>query len=192
MQTNGNPVFRWAVTFGFVLSMVSLQLRFASAQQSQVLVWKNGDRLPGHLVAGSDRELTWRANNLFRDPIELDIGCLKQIEFAGHTDPTPPHNGFFVCTIDGNALMGDAVSLDDQGLVLRSSRFGDVKISRDHLASIVNLSTSQSQMIGEFSLDQWDADRDNKKDWQVNFQGQLVCSRPIRKSFAKRAFRTTL
>lgn len=137
-----------------------------------VLIWNNEDRLGGRIISSSPQELVWQANKLFRDPLQLELSYLKEIRFQG--TPLRVSSGYEVRTIDRNSIFGEILKLDDRSMVMRSDLYGEISIDRSRISSIIHLSNSQSQITGEFNLDDWQADRGQKKDWTINGLGQLA------------------
>jgi len=136
------------------------------------LTWKNGDKLPGHSISSDGTHLKWQSN-LFRDPLELDISFLDRIKLDSDVLFRKTEETFAIQTVDGFSLFGDVKKLDDKELVVSSKRFGEFAVDRSQIATILNLKTSGSLINGEFDLSQWGANRDEKKYWKVNDQGEL-------------------
>ncbi len=173
--------FPWQVFQAmFFLALVCLAANRSAAQESRVpddpfngeLTWKNGDKLPGHVVSGTRSRLKWQTS-LFRDPLNLDLAYLDQIQFQSGTQWSKTSETYSIQTIDGFSLFGEITRLDDRVLSISSPRFGVIDVDRAQVASILNLKTSGSLINGEFDLDKWDANRSEKKYWKVNELGQL-------------------
>ncbi len=141
---------------------------------SAVLIWNNDDRLGGRVISSTHQELVWQADKLFRDPLHLDVNYLKEIIFPG--TPQQVNSGYEVRTIDRNSILGTIVRLDESVLVMQSEIYGEVAIDRSKIVSIIQLANSQSQITGEFNLDDWQADGGQKKDWAINGLGQLAAN----------------
>ena len=136
------------------------------------LTWKNGDKLPGHVVSSDGTHLKWQSE-LFRDSLEIDLGFLDRIKLDSNTLFGKTAETYAIQTVDGFSLYGEVKKLDDKALVVSSKRFGEVSVDRSKIATLLNLKTSGSLINGEFDLSQWGANRDEKKYWKVNEQGEL-------------------
>ncbi len=142
------------------------------------LSWKNGDMIPGRVIRADQSQLEWMGESLFRDPLNLDLRYLNQIEFPPPAGAVKTAATYAVQTIDGLSLFGEIKSLNQEMLVISSARFGDIEIARDRIGSILNLKTSGSLINGEFDLTRCDSSRGQKKYWTVDDQGDLQSTRP--------------
>ena len=136
------------------------------------LTWKNGDKLPGHVVSSDGTHLKWQSR-LFRDPIEIDLGFLDRVKLKSNTPFGKSLETYAIQTVDGFSLYGEVKKMDDESLLVSSKRFGEISVDRSKIATLLNLKTSGSLINGEFDLSQWGAKRDEKKYWKVNDQGEL-------------------
>jgi len=155
--------------------LVCFALPSSQAQENAltgVLLWKNGDRIPGYAVSADSAQLQWQTK-IFRDPLGLDLAYLDQIQFQSSPKLGKTTETYAVQTIDGYSLFGEVTKVDDQVLSMSSKRFGEIAIDRDQVATVLNLKTSGSIVHGVFDLSKWDANRNEKRFWEVNNQGQL-------------------
>lgn len=179
------------VWLAFCLVMYIVISTSLAAQEDLIvgeLTWTNGDKSPGYIVSASDTRLNWRAQNLFRDPLDLDVSFLSQIKFGGQKLTSKTAETYVVQTINGDSLYGEVTRLDENKLSMTSSRMGDIEIELAQVATIINLKTSGSVLTGGFNLDDWDAQRGEKKYWTINDRGQLQSQRNNIHLFLKSEF----
>ncbi len=137
------------------------------------LSWKNGDKVPGHIVGSDAKRLQWQSQNLFRDPLNIDLSYLNQVDFSSDGKSKKTSEDYAIQTNDGFSLYGKITKLDDRFLYVSSARFGEIALERDQIATILNLKTSGNLINGEFDLSKWSASRGEKKYWTVNGEGEL-------------------
>ncbi len=167
------------VTISLGISGVGICQNSSDADEPELvgkLTWKNGDKLPGNIVSSNESHLKWQSR-LFRDALEIDLGFLEHIHLDSDSLFSKTDETFAIQTVDGFSLYGDVKKLDDKQLIVQSSRFGEFAVERSQIATILNLKTSGSLINGEFDLSQWNANRDEKKYWKVNEQGELASLR---------------
>jgi thiol-disulfide isomerase/thioredoxin len=164
------------ISIVLIVAALSTVVLCGQAPQAE-LIWLNGDRLPVVPTHAQGQWLTVKSP-LFRDSLELDFGVLDRVVFQREkSDDGKPTETFAVQMVDGQAIHGEIISLDSDALQFRSKRTGDVEIDRRRIASIVNLSKTQTLVSGGFDLSQWDAKQGEKKYWKVNDRGQLESKR---------------
>lgn len=166
--TRAALVFLASCLVSFPLSTYAQSDDSAAAE----LNWKNGDKLPGLALQCDRSTLRWQAN-IFRDPLDIDLAFLDRIDFLSTASVEKTNQTYSIQTIDGFSLYGEIKELNDSHLILESDRFGEVRVLRNKIASILNLKTSGTLINSDFDLDRWDANRNEKKYWMVNDQGQL-------------------
>ena len=146
-------------------------------KDSARLIWRSGDSVPGKIESFADNKLSWQAGTLFGQPLEIDSRFLRKAEFPLTKSESQESEPFIVQLIDGMSMTGQIVALDDEVLTIESERFGEVKIDRQRVATVLNLKNSGSLINGQFDLDKWNAHRGEKKYWSVDEQGALQSGR---------------
>ena len=180
---------RLSISMLMCLSLLSVPSLFCRGDENPLqgeLTWKNGDKIPGEVVSGNNSHLRWQSN-LYRDPLNLKLSYLDQVKFQSNQLWGKTRETYTVQTVDGFSLFGEITGLDDHRLRISSTRFGDVEVDRSRVATILNLQTSGSLINGEFDLDRWDANRNEKKYWKVNDRGELESLRSNVHLFMKAA-----
>jgi len=141
------------------------------------LVWKNGDRLPGRPVSFNENKLTFQSQ-LFQRPLEISTDWLRSFETNNKSTKAKQSNErFAIQLIDGQTILADVKSLDEDILKVESNRAGQFEIDRTRLSSIVNRAASETLASGAIDLDLWDAKRGDKRYWKRNQNGEVVATR---------------
>ena len=98
-----------------------------------VLVWKNGDTLPGEVQAASADAITW-ASPAFREAVTLDRGVLRAIVSEAGRDPGDLP--FLVELSDGSRLFGLVTEVDERTLALESPSVDRIEIPRSRVRRV--------------------------------------------------------
>jgi thiol-disulfide isomerase/thioredoxin len=105
----------------------------AGLDHPETLRWRNGEILPGEVVAASGTAVTWKSP-LFDDPLLLDWRVLDRIEHS--LPPVAPADSFAFSLRDGSHLYGELVAVNDTTISIHSSRHGDVTLDRSEVLNI--------------------------------------------------------
>lgn len=127
-------VWMWLVASGISAEPTSPPP--SNPKTSATLRWKNGESVPGELIAASQTDLTWKTP-LFEDPLVLRWDALRRIDqpLATVAGPDP----FRIVLRDGSHLLGDLVAVTDQSVSIRSARHGEVILKRSEVLSVRRL-----------------------------------------------------
>ena len=105
-----------------------------AARQSDVLVFKNGDRLHGSLRAATAAgQLRWRANPA-DEPVEFSPSLLAGIQFAAEVPGLP--GNVTARFRNGDSWTAGFVTLDRESLVLDTAEAGQLTLPRAALKSL--------------------------------------------------------
>ena len=141
------------------------------------LIWRSGDRLPGVPLGFEDSKLKFKSA-LFREPLEIGVQWLRSFETNTKADKSTKSNErFAIQLVDGQVLLAEILSLDEDVLTVKSDRAGKFDIDRSRLASIVNRKISQTLVSGRLDLDMWQAKRGEKQYWKPNDSGEIQATR---------------
>ena len=101
-----------------------------------MLVFRNGDRLPGQLAAGkAEGKLLWRTDSV-AEPVELATEGLAGLQFAPRAEASTHRNNCTARFRNGDWLAGRFVSLDREQLVLDTADAGQIVIARTQVKGL--------------------------------------------------------
>lgn len=103
---------------------------------SDVLVFKNGDRLQGTLEGiATGAPIRWRANG-GKLAVEIQPGNVLGVQLARKAEAAEAHSGVLARFRNGDLLSGEFVGLDAERLLLKTPHNGPLGIARDHLRAL--------------------------------------------------------
>ncbi|CAD7701906.1 unnamed protein product [Ostreobium quekettii] len=125
-----------------------------AAESNAVLHWNSGDSLPGRLQQVTSDEVTWESG-LFADPLQLQRAVLSSVQFAPDDAYGAESDEFRIALTTKDVLFGSLSSLDDQSLVLESSRHGRVVVPRALVAGVERINQEGLIYLGPAGIDGW-------------------------------------
>ncbi|MDQ3623205.1 MAG: hypothetical protein M3463_12045 [Verrucomicrobiota bacterium] len=109
---------------------------FSAAQQSDVLVFKSGDRLRGFIEKAADgQNLRWRGAES-QTLVEIDVARVAGVLFARRAERPAAKCGVVAHFLNGDFLAGDFVTLDKDHLVIDTTPAGQLAIPRAGLHAL--------------------------------------------------------
>lgn len=141
----------------FLLLVLLLTMRLIDARAADsnaVLHWTSGDSLPGRLQQVTSDQVTWESG-LFADPLQLQRAVLSSVQFAPDDAYGAESDEFRIALTTKDVLFGSLSSLDDQSLVLDSSRHGRVVVPRALVAGVERINQEGLIYLGPAGIDGW-------------------------------------
>ncbi|MDX1565471.1 MAG: hypothetical protein R3236_08705, partial [Phycisphaeraceae bacterium] len=126
----------------------------AGAATEGKLYWKNGDMLPGTLLATEGERLRW-ASPIFDRPMLLEANKLESVVLNHTADKAD--EAFRVRTTDGDVLVVDWVAAEPEAFVFRSKRHGEVRLARSAVARLTRIDHPDLLYLGPSGLAGWSA-----------------------------------
>ena len=163
-----------------ILCSIALLISGLSAQAASpsnpkgpsTLRWKNGESVPGELIAASRTDLTWKTP-LFEDPLVLRWEALRRIDQPVAPVATP--DSFRIALRDGSHLLGDLVALSPESISIRSTRHGEATLKRSEVLSVRRIRGGSVVAAGPVGDAGWQEPGDRKPNPAVNkTPGQLL------------------
>ena len=93
-----------------------------------VLVWKNGDALPGRMVKIQEGTLHWESP-LFQDPVGVSLDALEAIRYP--KTPLLERHPFRIVTSSGDNFLADLVGADESSFTMESRLLGSFDVQRN-------------------------------------------------------------
>ena len=118
-----------ATVFGLVATCAT------AVAQAPKLNWVTGDSLPGTVKKYTESELTW-SSPLFTKDLVLDTRHLRSITFPQATGNGTSKYPLVVEPRQGDLLHGNLATLNEESLILKSDRIGEIVLKRNELASL--------------------------------------------------------
>ena len=128
---------------------------------TDVLVFKNGDRLRGVLESGgTGQKMRWRAAPA-APPVEMDVARIAGVLVAPRGELPPAKAGVLARCRNGDAFAGDFVALDKDVLTLESGPAGRLAIPRDAVTALYFASDGKLPALdGASDHEVWEAGLD--------------------------------
>lgn len=155
----------------------------AQAEDDHTAVFHNGDTLHGTLVSVSPKDgLTWTRADV-NAPIVFSHRGLRRLKLQ-HTAAAGKPAGLssVVNLTNGDRLLGDIVSLDNETLLLDTWYAGKLTIQRPMIAAVFPGQSSPGQYQGPNSLEEWTTNQKNMwefKDDALHAKGSTMIGNNI-------------
>ena len=133
-----------------ILGMLAVVI--STVQAGGVLVWENGDTLPGEIQAASAGAITW-ASPAFEEAVTLDRGVLRAIVSEAGSDPG--HLPFLVELSDGSRLFGEVTEVDERTLTLESPSVDRIEIPRSRVRRVRRMRGATLAWAGPYGKLGW-------------------------------------
>jgi hypothetical protein len=118
------------------------------------LRWKNGESLPGTIVAASPDSVTWKSPD-FGDPLQLHWNVLDRIDWP--QADVAPASPFGIVLRDGSFIYGDVAAITGSSISIHSTRHGDVTLKRSEVLSVRRLKGGSLVYSGPLGSQGWTA-----------------------------------
>ncbi len=135
-----------------------------SAQAQHTLTINNNDVVSGRIVQIEDSKLVWQSP-LFRDSISAPLSKLSHVEFDRKTPAASEELPFQIRTVTGDLINADITEIDEEFVHTRSQRHGELKISLDQVASIIDQAKQQTVKEGFNNFDAFRSYENGKDAW---------------------------
>jgi hypothetical protein len=123
------PTFAMPVT---ALKTIAFPARVASPPANDVLVFRNGDEVPGALLSATpDRPLRWKM--MRGQEVEIQVAQVAGVIFAAARNATPTQGDATVELRNGDSLRGKFDGLNGTHLQLRHAQLGAIEIERSRV-----------------------------------------------------------
>ena len=137
------------------------------------LHWANGDQMSGRLLDATASRLRWQSAT-FDEPFSLDLGALLSVRFS-QTETNQPLETMRFITHPGDVLYGDLVDLNDDDLVVRSRRHGQIRLPLSSIRSFRRLHDEGLIYMGPNGVAGWKTVSVQRRvsEWSSNAEGEL-------------------
>lgn len=120
------------------------------------LIWSNGDRLSGRLLAVENGEVQW-GSPLFRNPLHITVDVLNAMEFLRLPPDEPIATEYRIELSNGDILRGDLVEAADETLRFHGPELGDFELPRSEVRRAVRIAADHTIYEGPNGLSEWQA-----------------------------------
>jgi thiol-disulfide isomerase/thioredoxin len=130
----------------------------SASAPSATLRWRNGDELPGEIVAATNSALTWRTP-ISSEPLSIEFDYLDSVRAPVTAGAKLPAGPFRFDLVGGHTVYGALAAIDGDRVVVQSPRHGELVIKRSWVTRVVRTENSSvldlpaSRGVGWKSID---------------------------------------
>lgn len=147
------------------------------APSEAVLVWANGDRLPGRLLSIADGRVRWQSP-VFRDPLDIRATALRAVQRPSQPPSAVPET-MRVELRGGGQLHGELIGATDDTYVFESAAHGRFRVRRSHVRRLRRRRPEDLVYSGPRGLADWEPlnSQNPVSHWSDNADGTLSTNR---------------